>query len=71
MQAQISELEQLASTVQPLSADVISLWPRLPLDRRQQALRLAIGRIEVRPSPRKGAQQDKLIPQRISVEWIR
>lgn len=41
----------------------------LPLEQRQHALKALIERVDVHPSPRKGAGQRALIPERLALRW--
>ncbi len=70
LQAAADDLERLVETVRPIERDVLQLWPRLDVDVKRRALRVAIGEIRVLPAPRKGKGQRDLIGQRLEIGWV-
>jgi hypothetical protein len=68
--AQADELDRLIASSQPLDVDVLSLWPELPLEAKQRAMRLLIAGIQVKPTPRMGRGQKALVPKRLEIGWL-
>lgn len=70
-QKEADDLEELAATVTPIEQDVLASWSLLSMEAKRRALRLAVGWIEVLPTPRKGPGQRAFVAQRLEIGWIR
>lgn len=70
VERQAEELETLVATVRPIEVEVLRLWPRLPLEVKQRALRIAIENVTVKQSPRRGPGQRALVPDRLDIAWL-
>jgi site-specific DNA recombinase len=66
---QADELAAMIDSVRPLNTNVLSLWPRLGVREKRQALRLLVSEVTVKPAPapgRHGADPAK----RLEIGWV-
>jgi len=69
LEAEATELEDMAATAQPLPMTVFTYWPHATLRAKQDSLRVMIEKVTVLPAPRHGNAQRALIPERLQIAW--
>jgi len=68
VESDLEEAHALAAQERPRTVEFYSVWPNLPLTRRQQMIRRLIREVRVKPGKRGGPQPP--ISDRVDIEWV-